>query len=164
MCIIPQGDGFKVPDLTKPNLYTALETLGLSQCHSKDRWEDLVPAGPTESSCRLLSLYCVPSAESWHSSSPRVREQGCWLPACLDTQSVTFSSFLERSLSVHQGDWQSSFTESWKHGPSRVPFHPFFLVKHAFGSFFSDTSYIGSYFCRMVSRDIEFPFLDQDEF
>lgn len=51
LCVyIPQGDGFQVPDLTKPNLHAALEALGLSQCHSKDRWENLVPAGPTESS------------------------------------------------------------------------------------------------------------------
>lgn len=48
--IIPQRDGFKVPDLTKPSLHAALETLGLSQCHSKDGWEDLIPSGPTDSS------------------------------------------------------------------------------------------------------------------
>lgn len=53
MCIIPQGDGFKVPDLTKPNLYTALETLGLSQCHSKDRWEDLELLTPVPLLCSL---------------------------------------------------------------------------------------------------------------
>lgn len=138
--------------LAQPNLQKDLETLGLSQCHSKGWWRDLIPFPSTANSCCLFPR---------QSPGTALRHTECDLFFFLRKKLVRPSEGV-------LGEIGSPLSQRADSGMLAIvldstEWFPLFLFGDAcFLLVFLETVCVETYFWRMVSRHLESPFFVHD--